>query len=181
SGRARPLTFGPVRDTVPRISPDGRRLAFLRARPDRPGDGPAVMVQDLLGGEPCTVARPPRGAGSPAWSPDARRLAFTAPVDPPRFIVGRAASGRSPTARRITRIDWRLDGVGHLDRRAHLFVVAVREGARPRQLTRGDFDVRDPASGPRRGHPRVRRRPRPRQRAASAHHDLAGSQRRRRA
>ncbi len=148
AGRPRPLTTGPVRDSWPRISPDGRRVLFLRARPDARQPTAAVMVMELTGGEPWPVARPPHGAGAPCWAPDGSRIAYAAPVDPPRFLVG-AGTGtdgrRTPTARRITRIDWRLDGVGHLDRRDHLFVVVARPGARPRQLTRGDFDVREPS------------------------------------
>ena len=70
------------------------------------------------------------------------RLAFTAEVDPPRFLVGprtpsvvastATAEGRgrrdADRARRITRIDWRWDEEGHLDRWAHLFVVDAPGG-----------------------------------------------------
>ncbi|HVA22683.1 MAG TPA: prolyl oligopeptidase family serine peptidase [Candidatus Micrarchaeia archaeon] len=148
AGTPRALTNGSVRDSRARISPDGRRLAFLRADPDHPGRPTALMVMDLAGGEPWVLARPRHGGGAPAWSPDGRRIAFTAAAGPPRFIVGDGGPRRTPTARRITRIDWRLDGVGHRDRRDHLFVVGARAGAAPRQLTRGDYDVRDPAWAP---------------------------------
>ena len=95
-----------------------------------------------------------------AWSPDGRRLAFTAEVDPPRFIVGpdhahrppappnaKTAETPSPRARRMTRADWRWDGEGHRDRWTHLFVVDWGDG-RPRQVTSGDWGVSDIAWHP---------------------------------
>ncbi|MCU0483319.1 MAG: alpha/beta fold hydrolase [Chloroflexi bacterium] len=138
-----PLTTGAVRDSRPRVSPDGRRVAFLRSFPDDPDRPTAVMVADLAGGESWTLWAPPHGGSEVAWSPDGRRLAVVAGSDPPHLMVGPVRKGRTPTARRITRLDWRRDDVGHRDRRDHLWIVATRDGARPRRLTRGDFDVRD--------------------------------------
>ncbi len=92
-------------------------------------------------------------ATSASWRgrPTASRLAFVAAVDPPRWIVGDrppigSAASRSsklptPTARRITRTDWRWDEVGHRDHWSHLFVIDVDAGAPPRQVTRGDWGV----------------------------------------
>ncbi len=159
----RRLTSGLVRDRTPRLSPDGRHLAFVRN--DRMDDDAiaSIVILDLQTGRHRVLAG--RGHGSVAevaWSPDGRRLAFTAEVDPPRFLVGRippvdtrrrrrlgrAASAAavhepSPLARRITRTDWRWDDSGHLDRWSHLFVVDPRVGARPHQLTAGDWGVAD--------------------------------------
>ncbi|MBI3749093.1 MAG: S9 family peptidase [Chloroflexi bacterium] len=156
----RRLTSGLVRDTYPRLSPDGRQVAFVRTDPTDDDATAALVILDLRSGRQRTL--PARGHGSVAeiaWSPGGRRLAFSAEVDPPRFLVGDvppvgghdrprrggAASTRapSPLARRITRADWRWDGSGHLDRWSHLFVVEVRAGARPRQVTSGDWGVAD--------------------------------------
>ncbi len=41
----------------------------------------------------------------------------------------------------MTRVDWRLDGAGYLDRHTHLYVQEARAGARPKRLTRGDWSV----------------------------------------
>jgi dipeptidyl aminopeptidase/acylaminoacyl peptidase len=147
-GPARALTHGAVRDTAPRVAPDGSRVAFLRAWPDDADRPSAILVLDLAGGEPWTLVAPPHGASDLAWAPDGRRIAYTAESDPPRFIVGREVKGKAPTARRIARIDWRWDDVGYVDRWDHLWVVAVREGARPRRLTKGDWGVRQPAWSP---------------------------------
>ena len=165
TARRRSLTSGAVRDRLPRVSPDGRTVAFVRSDPAEP-DMPARLCLVPLGGGRVR-GLPTGGHGGVeehAWSPDGRRIAFTAEVDPPRFLAGAVPPvGRrprrgsrphpAPLARRITRIDWRLDGSGLLDRWTHLFVVDVdadaRRGGRaprapgrmPRQVTSGDWGV----------------------------------------
>jgi dipeptidyl aminopeptidase/acylaminoacyl peptidase len=164
-GRPRRLTSGTVRDARPRLSPDGARLAFVRTDPTDDDQPASIVLLELRRGT-STVLRH-RGYGSVgeiAWSPDGRRLAFTADVDPPRFLVGqippvdvarrrraskaKATEAPTPLARRITRVDWRWDGDGHLDRWSHLFVVDARPGAIPRQVTNGDWGVSDVAWSP---------------------------------
>jgi dipeptidyl aminopeptidase/acylaminoacyl peptidase len=147
-GRSRQLTVGAVRDTHPRFSPDGLRLGFVRGHPEHSEEPTQLMVLELGGGEPWTLVAMPHGVGSFAWDPSGERLAIVAPADPPRFLVGTASPGHSPTARRIDRLDWRLDGLGLRDRRDHLWVVQVRDGASPRQVTRGDYDIDGPAWSP---------------------------------
>ena len=148
AGRPRQLTRGAARDTHPRFSPDGSRVAFLRSRPDHPDEPTRLMVLDLGGREPWTLAALAHGVSSFAWDPSGERVAIVAPGDPPRFLVGDMGPGRNPTARRIDRLDWRLDGLGIRDRRDHLWLVPVREGSSPKQLTHGDYDVSDPAWSP---------------------------------
>jgi dipeptidyl aminopeptidase/acylaminoacyl peptidase len=147
-GRSRQLTHGAVRDTHPRFSPDGSRLAFLRSLPEHPDNPTQLLVLELGGGEPWTLAALAHGVSDFAWEPAGERMVVVAPADPPRFLVGNASPGRTPTARRIDHLDWRLDGLGIRDRRDHLWVVRVRADARARQVTRGDFDVESPAWSP---------------------------------
>jgi Tol biopolymer transport system component len=147
-GRARRLTRGRVRDGTPAVSPDGRQLAFVRT-PVGDADAQAqAWVLPLDGGEPWRLTSLPHGVSSVHWSPDGSRLALVAQAGDHRFVVGEEAKGKTPTARRITRLDFRDDESGHVVRRAHLWLVAVREGARPRQLTSGDYDVLHPAWSP---------------------------------
>ncbi|HEY7703025.1 MAG TPA: hypothetical protein VIB02_11980, partial [Candidatus Limnocylindrales bacterium] len=151
----RQLTRGRVRDTKPRLCLDGHTLAFIRSDPTDDDAVAAVWILDL---ERPDRAHPLRlgahgAVGEVAWSPDGRRLAFTAEVDPPRFIAGHArpisrrgpakgADAESPLARHITRADWRWDEEGHRDRWSHLFVIDLPSG-RPRRITSGDWGVAD--------------------------------------
>ena len=152
AGRAvvppRPLTAGPVRDSNPRVSPDGRRVAFLRSFPDDPDRPTAVMVLALDSDEPWLLWAPSHGVSEMAWSPDGRRMAFAAAERENRLVVGPETKGRSVTARRITRADWRWNEVGHRDRWDQVWVGAVRGGAKPRQLTRHDSNARSIAWAP---------------------------------
>jgi dipeptidyl aminopeptidase/acylaminoacyl peptidase len=156
--RPRQLTRGAVRDTWPRLCSDGHTVAFVRSDPADQEAPAALATLDLAKPDAVRLARTgDHGAVTEvAWSPDGRRLAFTAEVDPPRFIVGpvspagrRRRASAKPTAempaaraRHITRTDWRWDGEGHRDRWSHLFVIDGA-GAKPRQVTRGDWGVSD--------------------------------------
>jgi dipeptidyl aminopeptidase/acylaminoacyl peptidase len=160
-GTARRLTEGAVRDTSPRLCPDGASLAFLRRDPLDDDASTELAVMTLRTGAIRVYRSARHGAITElAWSPDGQRLAYVAEVDPPRFLVGRVppagatakhkqATQAAPLARRIARSDWRSDGVGVNDRHTHLFVVeGAGARARPRQVTRGDYSVQDLAWHP---------------------------------
>ena len=155
----RRLTSGSVKDGWPRLSPDGRRVAFIRGYPS--GRHPEVVIGlvsvDRRSG--------PRAPGWRSWRDRESRV--VAGRDPSR-LHGRgrptpiprrrrpvrsrdkasAKADDAPTARRITRTDWRLDESGHLDRWSHLFVIEARPGARARRVTAGDWGVSDLAWSP---------------------------------
>jgi len=116
------------------------------------GDNDAVgqaWILPLDGGEPWRLTHLKRGVSTVRWSPDGRRLALVAQAGDHRFVIGEEGpKGRTPVARRLTRLDFRDDESGHVVRRAHLWLVAARDGAKPRQLTKGDFDGFHPAWAP---------------------------------
>jgi len=136
-------------DGSPVYSPDGAWLAFARAErgADKQTGRPQIWVLPTAGGEARKLTDHPLGAGNPVWSPDSSRIGYQARVP----AEGRYGSkegvdpGKEPP-RRITKLQYKLDGFGFLDARpAHLWTVAVdakpvkpgEEGG-PRQLTTGD-------------------------------------------
>ena len=148
-GRARQLTRGPVRDGSPAISPDGGSVAFVRSPVGNDDAAAQAWILPLDGGEAWQLTRLKHGVSSVHWSPDGLRLALIGQSGDHRFVIGPdGPKGRTPLARRLTRLDFRDDETGHVGRRAHLWVVAAREGSKPRQLTSGDFDVTNPAWAP---------------------------------
>lgn len=94
SSSPRQITFGERMDTSPEISPDGKRLVFVRQRPSSSA-GPQppasddeeaptqVWIMPLDGGEAQQLTAFKHGAGEPSWSPDGRRILITSsiPID----------------------------------------------------------------------------------------------------
>jgi dipeptidyl aminopeptidase/acylaminoacyl peptidase len=144
-GDARPLTRGTA-DFAPAWSPDGTRVAFLRAQ-----DGPPqIWMLPARGGEPERLTALPLGAGAPVWSPDGASIAFGAPVDLHADAADDdAARGRRRGAPVVTRrLDYQADGAGLLrTKRTHLHVLDVAAGE-CRQVTAGDWHAGDPAWSP---------------------------------
>lgn len=142
----RQLTHG-SHDAAPRYSPDGRWIAFLRAE----GDGkPQLHVLPTAGGDARRLTDLRGGAGAPQWSPDSSALAFTARVpDEGRYGADDKVPADKEPPRRITGLQYRLDGVGFtIDQRSHVFVVDLDGSDGARQITFGDYEDNDVSWSP---------------------------------
>ena len=105
------LTSGPMNDSSPAWSPDGRRLAFIR------DEGIYVMNADGSGVRP--IARPTEEVGysTPTWSPGGTEIAFSSwVVNIYRADLWRMSADGSRRSRLTTRPDiddspdWSPDG-----------------------------------------------------------------------
>lgn len=147
---AEPLTAS-GKDSSPRWSPDGARLAFLSGRDEKP----AVFVLSLRGGDARAVATHPNGVGAFEWSPDGARIAYTARMrrdeceaeDRARDDKGSAADAEAKPKdawdlkrekeqkqrdeelrldpRVVTQVPYRTGTTFIEDRRAHIYVIDV--------------------------------------------------------
>lgn len=86
-GEPRVLTTAEASSGQPSLSPDGKRLAFVRKPGGSKGDGkakpgamypevPQLYVMPVDGGEPERLTDLPLGAADPRWFADGRRVAF---------------------------------------------------------------------------------------------------------
>ncbi|GAA1510056.1 serine hydrolase [Dactylosporangium maewongense] len=149
SGGPEQLTRGGA-DTAPAWSPDGTRIAFLRAGGGTTGGAAQVWLLPAGGGEPEQLTTLPLGAGRPVWSPDGTAIAFAAPVDlhasDGEDDAARQRRGAAPIV--ADRLDYLADGAGYLrTMRSHVHVVDVATKA-CRRFTDGDWHAGDPAWSP---------------------------------
>jgi|GEM_PF-151412 len=112
NGQARQFTTGAHNDTAPQLSPDGKRIAFLRTTP--PGNGDAkpatqICVMPTDGGDARVLLAERGSFGAPRWSPEGRWLAvsFRRADELPE---GRSA----PLSIRVTRCYFKSDEAGYL-------------------------------------------------------------------
>jgi len=154
-GEAQRFTSGTANANSPEWSPDGRWLAFVSERESEATgkdakkqgkDKPQIWVLPVTGGEARQLTFMEHGASSPVWSPDSKRLLFSAQVGP---ADEETEEGKAlPKVRVINQLWYKLDGVGFIyERRSHFFLTSV-SGGTPLQLTDGDWDDGDAAWSP---------------------------------
>ncbi|MGI8550598.1 MAG: S9 family peptidase, partial [Dehalococcoidia bacterium] len=147
-GEPKRFTSGTSKDSAPRWSPDGERLAFLS---DRDGGKAQVYLIDASGGEARRLTDLKQGVSAPSWSPDGKQLIVFVQDDPERDSGDDGTSQKKPKTRPgrvITTLKYRANGEGFTyDRRRHLFIVDAESGE-TRQLTEGDWDDIQPAWSP---------------------------------
>ncbi|WP_323844829.1 S9 family peptidase [Microbulbifer magnicolonia] len=137
----RPLTSGNFSDRSPRLSPDGKVLAFVS---DRSGSAQIHLLW-LDNGQFLQISHLPKPPASLEWSPDGSSLAFSMfvpeekplPVKLPGKPEG-AEWAEGPVF--IDRATYRADGRGYLKQGHTQIFVMSRDGGTPRQLTNGEFD-----------------------------------------
>ena len=141
-------------DSTPVYSPDGTRIAFVRAGEDGPGQ---LHVMAADGGDARRLTDQPLGVSSPAWSPDGTTIAYAARVpEEGRYGTDKDVKPDNEAPRLIEHSAYLSDGLGYvLDRPAKLWLVDLddlpagdAEDAETvpdsRQLTTGQGDDRDP-------------------------------------
>jgi len=151
-GEPRQLTASAKHDRHPTWSPDGKWLAFESNR-----DGEfQIYVISTVGGEARKVTTIATGATQPVWSPDGKHIAFVSAVFPEFSEQPFAEANKSNQekldarekskvkARVITRLLYRHWDSWVDDKRQHLFILPMKDGApagEPRNLTPGDRDA----------------------------------------
>ena len=129
-------------DTAPRLSADGKTLAFLRSGED---DKKQVWVMPVDGGDARQVTALPDGVKDMAWSPDGSAFVVVSRVDPDRVEEDEEKAPRTQVARRVRYRDdeggWRGDAF------SQLFLVDVATGE-AEQITDGEGDHGAPAWSP---------------------------------
>lgn len=151
-GPSRPLTSGP-RDSSPRWSPDGKRLAFNRSAEKEGRPQPSqIYLLTFEGGEAQPLTEMPRGAGGIDWSPDGKTILFSSAEESNAEESAMESEMKDKTSERksdvrvITRAVYRSNGAGYLNPKSHshLWTVSVPDSPgqmpKPRQITRGRFD-----------------------------------------
>ena len=110
----RAITSG-IRDTSPRWSPDGRRLAFVRSVEKDGRPQPAqIHLMAMAGGEPWAITDIPRGAGNPEWAPDGKTIAFSSTARPADLTSAQKPAADKPResdVRVITEAVYRANGI----------------------------------------------------------------------
>src|SRR6266567_3055072 len=151
-GEPRQLTASPKHDRHPRWSPDGKWIVF---ESNRSGAFQLYLIA-ADGGEARPLTTISTEATQPVWSPDGRNIAFVSAVCPE--FSGKPFKESDDLnkkkldeheknkvkARVITRLLYRHWDSWVDDKRQHIFVVAVKDGAAegdPRDLTPGDRDA----------------------------------------
>ncbi|MCY0897943.1 MAG: S9 family peptidase [Firmicutes bacterium] len=162
SAPPRQISRGRRQDRMPRWSPDGSLLAVLSTResddPDRPEDSEKdaepkaqIWVYDLKwGGDARAITQHAEGVESFCWSPDGRRLVFSArdPSPEERDYLRSIRDKKSPGPWVLTRVQHKTDEGGYLDTvQHHLFLVDVATGETT-QLTHGSASETDPVWSP---------------------------------
>ncbi len=125
-------------------SPDGARLAYVA--PDESGQNEIVVRWMNEGGATQVITRGASWPDTLRWSPDGRRIGFTAWVGrETEWAIGlppmpSGAKWAAPP-HIVDRLHFRSDGAGDIDGGyTHLFVVPA-EGGKIRQVTSGDWSV----------------------------------------
>lgn len=138
------LTAADAQDNHPRWSPDGKHIAFLSDRAEKP----QIFVLPVAGGEAWKLTDLSEGVSGFTWSPDGSSIAVTSKSDTKEDANADESQDESDVVH-ITSIRYKANGVpGFLDsKRSHIWRVSFPTGE-ARQVTHGDYDDSSPAWSP---------------------------------
>lgn len=148
-GKPRQFTYGEHSDGNPRWSPDGKTVAFVSNRDNEQQS--QIYLLPFDGGEARRLTDLKGSIADFSWSPDGTTLLMQfrkKDADAVEREEDEAKKQLGVVARRITRIDFKMDGAGYLPQEHwHIWTVNVESGEAT-QLTSGDYDEGSPRWSP---------------------------------
>jgi len=151
TGNTRQFTSGDQKDTRPRWSADGNRIAFLSNRGDKEKP-PQIYLIPVDGGEARPLTTIEGTITEYAWSPDGRRIVCAVRKTDPEKLEAQKDGQKKKlgvVSRHYERVFYKLDDYGYLPKeRLHLWSVNAHSG-RAKQLTDHPvFDEQNPTWSP---------------------------------
>jgi dipeptidyl aminopeptidase/acylaminoacyl peptidase len=141
----RPLTTGAYKDSEPRISPDGMRVAYLSNRSGKT----QIHVRWLDTGQEAQITDLQQAPSQIVWSPDGKWIGYEARV-PGKPDWAPKMPEKPPGAKWadppivVTKLRWRENGVGLIQPGyTHIFAIPA-SGGTPKQITSGDYPHSQP-------------------------------------
>jgi len=137
----RPLTTGAFKDSEPRLSPDGSRIAYLSNRSGKT----QIHVRWLDSGQDAQITDLQQTPSNIVWSADGKWIGYEARVPgkvdwSPKMPEKPAGAKWADPPIVVTKLRWRENGVGLIPPGyTHIFMVSSTGGA-PKQITSGDYN-----------------------------------------
>jgi dipeptidyl aminopeptidase/acylaminoacyl peptidase len=129
SAQPRQLTFTKAPESGTVWSPDGTRLAFVTKRED--DESNQIYILPVAGGEARRITNVTGGASNPQWRPDGQAILYQHEMFPAGY------KARKSTARIYDAMPVRYWNVWLDEKRPHIFVQELREGAKPIDVLAG--------------------------------------------
>jgi acylaminoacyl-peptidase len=137
----RPLTTGAFKDSEPRLSPDGTRLAYLSNRSGKT----QIHVRWLDSGQEAQITDSQQAPSNLVWSPDGKWIGYEARV-PGKPDWNPKMPEKPPGAKWadppiiVTKLRWRENGVGLIQPGYSQIFAIPSTGGTPKQVSSGDYN-----------------------------------------
>lgn len=137
----RPLTTGAYKDSEPRISPDGTRLAYLSNRSGKT----QIHVRWLDSAQDAQITDSQQTPSNIVWSPDGKWIGYEARV-PGKPDWAPKMPEKPPGAKWadppivVTKLRWRENGSGLVQPGFNQIFAIPSTGGTPKQVSNGDYN-----------------------------------------
>jgi dipeptidyl aminopeptidase/acylaminoacyl peptidase len=137
----RPLTTGAFKDSEPRLSPDGTRLAYLSNRSGKT----QIHVRWLDSSQEAQITDSQQAPSNLVWSPDGKWIGYEArvPGKPdwnPKMPEKPAGAKWADPPIIVTKLRWRENGVGLIQPGYSQIFAIPSTGGTPKQVSSGDYN-----------------------------------------
>ncbi len=144
TGKSDQFTHGQNGDGRPVWSKDSTRIAFTSSRDKKSG----IFVMPASGGAEKKVFEAEAMIGDLIWHPDGKHILLSLRYKDSHFITDEKKKNEPPVYRHITRLFYRLDGLGFLPQDPWQIYALNIETGLLRKLTSGKRDNHSPALSP---------------------------------